>query len=327
MSDCEILSGAALSERIRGICSQDSVDCAVAFLSGAVRDDLFPRWKNQTVRIVCDISMGCNSQFALKAFGAPKNVNLRVRDGLHSKIYVSDFGAIVSSANASLNGVGLTNRPAGNFEVGVFLHPNTTGWLDAKKLFEQLWNSPVIDAKELDRAPKLTSDPGKRISQEGRRDRSLLKQLKSYPQQFSSVLFVAEHRPIKRKEASKAARHYEAAEQEGEFQTNRRDLILRARHAEFPPIPRNAIMFWHDGEGSKVDILAYSDVVAVRSKKFTTLWGIKHWPEFWRALETKAPRKALSDAEEDFIRSLHDGSWVVCADELASSVTEHEIGS
>lgn len=102
----------------------------------------------------------------------------------------------------------------------------------------------------------------------------------SYPEQFSFVLFVAEHRPIKRKEASKAARPYEAAEQEGEFQLNRRDLILRARHAEFPPIPRNAVMFRHDGEGGKVEFLAYSDIVAVRSKKFNTLWNIKHWSKF-----------------------------------------------
>lgn len=325
MSDYEILYGAALSERIRSICSRDYVDCAVAFLSGAVRDDLFPRWKKQTVRFVCDISMGCNSQSALKAFGAPKNDNLKVRDGLHAKIYISEVGAIVSSANASLNGVGLTDRPAGNLEAGVFFNPNTTGWFDAKKLFEQLWASPMIDTKQLDRAPKFTSDPGKRISQEGGRDVSLLNRLKSYPEQFSSVLFVAEHVPIQPDEASKAARHYEAAAQEGEFEPQRRDLILTARHDEFPPIPRNAIMFWHDGEGGKVDILAYSDVVTVRSKKFTTLWGIKHWPKFWSALETKAPRKALSDAEQDFIRSLHDGSWVVSAEELARTLAEHDI--
>jgi len=77
MSECELLYGQALSDRVRLVCAEDEVDCAVAFLSTSVRDDLFPRWRKQTVRIVCDISMGCNSRSTLKAYGAPKNSNLR----------------------------------------------------------------------------------------------------------------------------------------------------------------------------------------------------------------------------------------------------------
>lgn len=55
------LHGQALSDRIRVVCSANEVDCAVAFWSEKVRDDLFPRWQEQKTRIICDISMGCNA--------------------------------------------------------------------------------------------------------------------------------------------------------------------------------------------------------------------------------------------------------------------------
>jgi hypothetical protein len=66
----EFLQGPELAKRIRRICSEDLVDCAVAFLGRGMRAELFPR-TNQVVRIVCDIAMGCTSQKALMEFGAP----------------------------------------------------------------------------------------------------------------------------------------------------------------------------------------------------------------------------------------------------------------
>jgi hypothetical protein len=101
-----VLVGDELANKIREICAADEVDCAVTFWSGSSRDELFPRWKKQKVRIICDISMGCNSKGSLEAYGAPKNPLLRVWDGLHAKVFVSSAGAVVGSANASFNGLG-----------------------------------------------------------------------------------------------------------------------------------------------------------------------------------------------------------------------------
>lgn len=322
MSDCELLHGQALSDRIRVICAEDTVDCAVAFISAAVRDDLFPRWKKQTVRIVCDISMGCNSQSTLKSYGAPRSDNLRVRDGLHTKIYVSTSGAVIASANASINGVGLKSRPAGNMEAGVFFAPHTAGWREAGQLFDQLWQSPMIDKNQLARAPKLTSDPGRRISDVGRMDPSLLQRVKSYPDDYASVLFMAEHERIDSKDLAKARVRYEAAEQAGVFEPKNRSLILSAEHDEFPPIPGNVLMFWHNGRGTRHEVLAYSEVVAVKSRNHTTLWGVKRWDRFWSARNVPAPERKLSASDQAFVTSLREGSWVLSATEFSHAILE-----
>lgn len=322
MSDCELLHGQALSDRIRVICAEDQVNCAVAFWSAAVRDELFPRWKKQTVRIVCDISMGCNSRSTLKSYGAPKSENLRVRDGLHAKIYISTAGAIIASANASLNGIGLRSRPAGNMEAGVFFAPNTTGWREAQQLFDQFWQSPMIDKNQLARAPKLTSDPGKRISAAGQLDPSLLQRVKSYTDQFASVLFMAEHERIDPKAEAKARVRYHAAEQAGAFEPKNRSLILNAEHDAFPPIPSNVIMFWHNGRSTKFEVLAYSNVVPVRSRNSTTLWGVKRWDRFWSAQNVQAPERNLSASDQAFLTSLKEGSWVLSATDFSHALLE-----
>ncbi len=320
MNNCELLHGQALSDRIRLICAEGNVDCAVAFLSDAVRDSLFPKWENQTVRIVCDISMSCNSRSTLKAYGAPKNDNLRVRDGLHAKIYISTAGAIVASANASLNGVGLPGRPAGNMEAGVFFAPNTAGFCEAGRLFEELWRSPVIDKVQLARAPKITSDPGKRISAAGQRDPSLLQRVRSYPDHFASVLFMAEHERIDPKDEERERVRYDAAEQAGQFEPKRRSLVLNAEHDTFPPIPGNVIMFWHNGRGTRFEVIAYSNIVAVRSRKYTTLWGVKRWDSFWSAQDVQAPERRLSASDRAFITTLDDGSWVLSASDFSHAL-------
>ncbi len=320
MSECELLYGQALSDRVRLVCAEDEVDCAVAFLSTSVRDDLFPRWRKQTVRIVCDISMGCNSRSTLKAYGAPKNSNLRVRDGLHAKIYISAVGAIVASANASLNGLGLKNRPAGNMEAGAFFAPNSAGWSEAGRLFNELWQSPIIDKGQLARAPKLASDPGKRISPSGQQDTSLLQRVRGYPDQFASVLFMAEHERIDPEDEAKARIRYDAAEQAEEFEPKSRSLILLAEHDAFPPIPSNVIMFWHNGRGTRFEIIAYYNVVSVRSRKYTTLWGVKRWDRFWSNQGVQAPERSLTVSDQKFLTSLDEGSWVLSASDFSHAL-------
>ncbi|WP_271299186.1 phospholipase D family protein [Sphingomonas sp. CV7422] len=324
MDDIELLHGQNLADRIRAICAEESVDCAVAFWSAAVRDDMFPRWKKQIVRIVCDISMGCNSRSTLKAYGAPNNENLKVYDGLHAKIYISTVGAVIASANASLNGIGLQGRSPANMEAGVFFKAETKGWHDAKKLFEELWRSPVIDKRELARAPRVTSDPGKRISSLGPEDPSMLQQVKSYPDKFASVLFLAEHEKISPEDHAKAQKQYDSEDESGAFEPKKRSLILSAEHDEFPPIPASAIMFWHNGRGTKFDVIAYTDVVAVRSRKYTTLWGVKRWDRFWLGLKMQAPERSLSLADQQFIIDIDAGSWILAASDFSKVLLEKE---
>lgn len=65
--------------------------------------------------------MGGTPKAALLEMGAPDNPKLLVRDGLHAKIYVSDRGAVIGSANASYNGLGLVPGASGRLvEAGIF---------------------------------------------------------------------------------------------------------------------------------------------------------------------------------------------------------------
>jgi hypothetical protein len=168
MTDGEFIYGSDLSDRIRLVCAEGDVDAAVAFWGHKVREHLFPNWEERRIRIVCDISMGGNSQKSLKALGAPNNENLRVLDRLHAKVFWSPVGAVVCSANASANGIGSLGEPAGNLEAGVYYQPYSAGWHAAGKFVTEAFDhGSVIDAEQLARAPVITGDPGVRIGPKG----------------------------------------------------------------------------------------------------------------------------------------------------------------
>lgn len=113
------LHGRELADKIREVLRGKDVTCAVAFVGDihkATGIDDTRDWK-----IVCDISMGGTSRLALKRLGAPENENARFLDGLHAKIYASDAGVVVCSANASFRALGTPDAEPRHFEAGVFL--------------------------------------------------------------------------------------------------------------------------------------------------------------------------------------------------------------
>lgn len=72
------------------------------------------------VKIICDISMGGTNPDELRKLGAPDNQNLRYIRDFHAKAYLSDNGTVVTSANASNNGIGFGGSGAGLIEAGYF---------------------------------------------------------------------------------------------------------------------------------------------------------------------------------------------------------------
>ncbi len=174
--EAEFLVGRQLADRVRTICAEREVDCAVAFWGRDIRTALFPHWEGSGVRIVCDIAMGCNSQTALTKLGAPENPRLRVCDGLHAKVFISAAGAVVGSCNASLNGLGTAAVAPRNLEAGTFYPAGSQAWRDAKEWYADLFanGSLELDADQLARAPEVARDPGPRIGLEGGRSESLL---------------------------------------------------------------------------------------------------------------------------------------------------------
>ena len=161
--------------------------CAVAFWGNGA-ESLFGT-ANAQPRIFCDITMGGTSAGALRALGAPHNENLRHVRGLHSKVYLSERGAVIGSANASQNGIGL-ERPALLTESGVSIPANCDAFEDAAIWFETLLarSEPVDDAalKLAEKCFRPTRSALPRVLRNG----SLLDLVAADPNRFSDIGFV-----------------------------------------------------------------------------------------------------------------------------------------
>ncbi|QGM47646.1 phospholipase D family protein [Methylocystis heyeri] len=139
----EFITEKDLSARIRLVLSGTEIQCAVAFLGDGSAELL--RDKVQA-EIICDLSMGGTFPPELKRLGAPGNEKLRYINGLHAKVYISSAGAIVSSANATANGIGNDRHQARLIEAGTFYSPDDANWRSTKKWFCQLYESaPRVD--------------------------------------------------------------------------------------------------------------------------------------------------------------------------------------
>ena len=187
---CEFLVGLALAERITQVAAGGQVRCAVAFWSDTGVSKVFPRGVPKNARIFCDISMGSTSADALEALQAPNNPNLRHSVRMHAKVFISNMGLVVGSANASASALGNGDGPASNTEAGIFHLPDTTAWESAVAWFDQFFKtSPKVSDEEVEWAkliyrPKLPVLAPRRI-----KSGSLFDLVTAAPWRFSKVGF------------------------------------------------------------------------------------------------------------------------------------------
>lgn len=152
----QFLAGDDLSQKIKEVVRGANARCAVAFWGKDAVKELFGpepfEWSD--VRIVCDLSMGGTNPATLRALGAPENSNIRYRDGLHAKVFLSDKGAIVGSANASNNGIGFTGGNAQLLEAGTYHSQDSDTWRAIRGWFSELSerDSKQVDARALNAA-------------------------------------------------------------------------------------------------------------------------------------------------------------------------------
>lgn len=195
------LAGTDLSEAIKNVCAGQDVRCAVAFW-GNGSEALF-NVKNSHPRIICDITLGGTSPQALRALGAPDNENLCHVRGLHAKVYISDQGAVIGSANASQNGVGF-NKMAALTEGGVFISTDSDGYKEAESWLEGLLaTSEPVDEIALELAAKNFRPPRPVLGRNAR-EGSLLDLVSAEPDRFSDVSFVFASRAGKPKDRKRA---------------------------------------------------------------------------------------------------------------------------
>lgn len=127
--------------------------CAVAFWgNGAARRLFQDGHPPEGTQIICDLAMGGTNPKELVALGAPDNERLKHLCGLHAKVYISDQGIIVCSANASNNGIGFLQTP-GLVEAGTFHSSTSAVYAAAATWFEEIWElADVVDELALGRA-------------------------------------------------------------------------------------------------------------------------------------------------------------------------------
>lgn len=146
-------SGRELTDAILAALDGSRCLCAVAFW-GTEGDTILGATGKSDLRVVCNLSMGGTNPRVIEQLCA-QGVMVRQNPLLHSKVYIGERKAVVTSANASINGLNLgpVEKP-GWIEAGVVVPASMAlGW------FEQLWSTSnqVLVPKDIDDAMQLYS--------------------------------------------------------------------------------------------------------------------------------------------------------------------------
>lgn len=186
--DVEFLIEAGLSDKVRHVCAGANVRCAVAFWGTGAAASLFPQGL-EAATLVCDISMRGTPKAALLEMGAPANPKLLVRDGLHAKIYVSDRGAVIGSANASDNGLGLVPGASGRLvEAGIFCPVGLPAYHAAAAAVDRLIRAATtVNAEDVARAPDRSRELQPTLSAADLRRLPLLEAFQEAPSAFADL--------------------------------------------------------------------------------------------------------------------------------------------
>lgn len=149
----KFLSEKLLTREIARVIGGRKVRCAVAYWGNGAMEHLFaPAGLPIDAEIICDLLSGSTNPAELVKMGAPRNPNLRHAADFHAKVYISDRGAVICSANASQNGIGF-DQPAGLVEAGIFVQPDTEAYAEASAWFGRTWGSAnVVDEDALEKA-------------------------------------------------------------------------------------------------------------------------------------------------------------------------------
>ncbi|NDV00587.1 hypothetical protein [Pseudoroseicyclus tamaricis] len=189
------LTGERLAKRIRKVMAGGEPWMCVAFLGPTWAEELFEAGvPPEDLRVVCDLRMGGTVRGALSVGGAPGNDRLRhlPEREMHAKVYASDKGAVVCSANASRAALSSGER----IEDGVWLPPKSKSYRNAVSTFEKRYRRAVpVDAFALTGAPEHLSDLGAATVGQGSALTSedlpaLLQLLHHDPEAFRGVRFV-----------------------------------------------------------------------------------------------------------------------------------------
>ncbi|MEG3086297.1 phospholipase D family protein [Sphingomonas sp. PB4P5] len=301
----KFLTGGDLATAIKEVLSGADVRCAVAYW-GAGIDQAFPPSEGPpAARIICDVTRGGTSPKALVDLGATKNKLLRHVPDLHAKVYISDRGAVVGSANASSNGIGFDTGP-GLIEAGMLLAPADTGFAEAGAWFALLWKrSKKVDKEALALARKRfrpSGVPGGRPIRVG----SLLDQIAADPDRFSEISIVLAQTDAKPKQRARARSAMVAAhpDEEREITCLPDDgMFIGWDRSDLARWRRSCIEFWMPDNR----LYCYGRTALYYHDATGTVMTRKYWPAVRSVVEGDLPDpKAICKADQHLVRRLLD---------------------
>ncbi|KMK68183.1 hypothetical protein [Puniceibacterium sp. IMCC21224] len=179
----EFLTEQDLRDRIRKVMAGSRPRMCVAFLGPDWVEEVFEGKLPKDAQVICDLRMGFTVRAALQAGGAPNNERLRYLPDteMHAKVYLSDDGAVVCSANAT--NAALSGRC--RIEDGIWVKAGGATHKKICKQFEERYEAAEqVNNSALDRAPVCFGRPN---LAEGL---TLVEALRSDPIAFQSVYFV-----------------------------------------------------------------------------------------------------------------------------------------
>ena len=146
------LAGSQIQQAVLEVMRGRDRRCAVAFWSKNWVNGAGIDWAD--TRIVLDVSMGMTSPEAIETLGKHK-ATVKHAPNFHGKMYLSDRGAVIGSANASRSGVGLLNENASLQEIAVFLLPDSNEYRAAAAYFSTLFEGALSANDALEKAKVL----------------------------------------------------------------------------------------------------------------------------------------------------------------------------
>jgi hypothetical protein len=285
----EFLVGMPLAERIKSVAEGGEVRCAVAFWSAIGVDEVFPGGVPDNTRIICDISMGSTSAKALKALGAPDNPNLRHSLRMHAKVFISDEGLVVGSANASASALGDDNGPIDNTEAGIFHSPDSASWKSAAAWFDNLLNkSPKVTDDEIEWA-KLIYRPKPPVVQPRRvTPGSLFDLVAAAPWRFSKVGFAFTSMSVTKEQQAEVRKQVEESwefDQERIGELDDDGTFFGWDGEDVRRWPEYFFLFWQPGTRLSI----YGKRVEARVPKTGSLMTSNDWRGLRASCDVKLP--------------------------------------
>lgn len=299
------LTGGDLAAAIKDVLSGAEVRCAVAYWGNGINKAFPPTGGPSDARIICDVTRGGTSPKALVDLGATKNKLLRHVPDLHAKVYISDRGAVVGSANASRNGIGFDAAP-GLLEAGVLLDPAEDGFVEASAWFEVIWKrSRKVGKEALALATKRYRPSGMPTNRPIRAG-SLLDQIAADPERFSEISIVLTHTEAKPKQRARARSAMIAAypgEEEAITRTPDDGMFIGWDRRDLARWRRPFIEFWMPDDR----LHCYGRLALYYHDTTGTVMSRKYWPAVQSLVDGDLPDpKTISQADQQVVRRLLD---------------------